>query len=98
MKKECKDVFEAFWEAIRVKRLIKRYCLRKAKMQEERSMLPVVEPLMENASDESEENEPKSPHSDSVDQVVKVEQEETNNEENIKESNHLMDPIASPPI
>ena len=31
MAKECNDMYEAFWEAIRVERLIKRYRLRKAK-------------------------------------------------------------------
>lgn len=68
---------EAFWEAICVERLIKRYRLRKAKMQEEKSLqttkVSVAEPRMENASSEFEEKEPESHHSDSVVQVVHVE-------------------------
>ena len=77
MEKDCKDMYEAFWEAIRVELLIKHSRLRKAKMQEEKSLqtteVSVVEPLMENASGKSEEKEPESHHSDSVVQVVHVE-------------------------
>ena len=51
MKKECKDMHEAFWEAIRVKSSIKCYRLQKAKMQEEKSLqttkVPMVEPITE---------------------------------------------------
>ena len=57
-------MYDAFWEAICVECLIKRDRLRKAKMQEEKSLqtteVLVVEPLMENASSESEEKEPGS--------------------------------------
>lgn len=33
--KGCKDIHEAFWKAIRVKRMKKRYHLQNAKLQEE---------------------------------------------------------------
>ena len=57
----------------------------------------VLELLVENALDESEETELDSHHSNNVDQVMQVEQEKTNNKENINESDHLMEPITSPP-
>lgn len=45
-------MYEAFWEAIRVERLIKRYRLQKVKMQEEKSLQTIeahaVEPTVEN--------------------------------------------------
>lgn len=51
MKKECKDMHEAFWEAICVEHSIKHYRLRKNKMQEEKSPqtteVHIVEPILE---------------------------------------------------
>ena len=50
--KNCKDMHEAYWEAICVECLIKRYRLRKAKLQEGKSLQKinsnVVEPNVEN--------------------------------------------------
>eukprot|EP00268_Persea_americana_P042463 TRINITY_DN42496_c2_g1_i2.p1 TRINITY_DN42496_c2_g1~~TRINITY_DN42496_c2_g1_i2.p1 ORF type:complete len:159 (+),score=25.63 TRINITY_DN42496_c2_g1_i2:297-773(+) len=83
--------------------MLKRSCTRKSKSQERKSLLPmkahVIEPIVEdikvNIEMLEQEREHKGIHS--VDQPVQVEHEETNGEEITKESNHLMDLIASPP-
>ena len=50
-KKECRDMHQAFWEAIHVERMLKQSRLQKAKMQEEKSSqtteVPMVKPVME---------------------------------------------------
>ncbi|WP_208647456.1 hypothetical protein, partial [Corallococcus interemptor] len=58
MKKESKNMYEEFWEAIRVECLIKRYRLRKAKMQDVNSLQTteahVVELNVENVKTDIE--------------------------------------------
>ena len=57
----------------------------------------VIASSKENIEVDMERQELKNRGIDSVGELVHMEQEETNNEENIKESYHLMDPVASPP-
>ena len=91
---------EAFWEAIRVERLIKRHPLRRAKMQEEKSLqtreVPVVESLMENASDEFEEKELESHHSDSADQKMQAAGETKEEDKSLEELEIASKPTIQP--